>query len=92
MAEGASALIFDGRSFNSVREAVRIFIDFDQRDEEVRLLFHLHNLFSRVVQDPVVGRIGPLLGGPAYLPGVEGGRGGHARVMNEFSLGKEEGS
>ena len=84
-------MIFDGRSFNSVREAVRIFIYLDKRDEEVGFLLQFNHLLSRAVQNPVMGRIGPLLGWPPDFASIEGGRGGHGNIVLNLS-GEEIGT
>ena len=91
MAEGASAVVYFF-SLDLVREAVRVFVYFFQWDKEMWLFIHFDHLLVRSVQNPEVGSVRLLLWWPIQRICIEGGWAGHARVMNEFSLGKEEGS
>ena len=58
------------------------------------LLVALYQLLAFAVQDPIVGRIGPLGGRPVNLPGVDGGwAGGHdGGCRIEYLWGRKLGS
>ena len=85
MAEGTSVFMFYWTSLNSVGQPIRVLIDLDKRDEEVGLLVAVNDFLSRAVQDPIVGRIGLLLGWPPNLSSIEGGRGGHGDIVLNLS-------
>ena len=93
MAEGTSVFMFYWTSLNSVGQPIRVLIDLDKRDEEVGLLLAVNDFLSRAVQDPIVGRIGPLGGGPVNLACVDGGwAGGHdGGSRYEYLWGKKRG-